>query len=338
MKYVIKFLFHFLLLASFVYMFYFQGQLEYYNFWEWCWTVGVSIIGLLNFYFLIVGVQISQEKDSDSNEKLVLRLSGFVDFIIVLSIWLMGTNLHFRDYTFLICVLGIFLLSSGINKFTFSLVTFTSSIWLFILFNSLAVWHSWLLFFIIIISCLASTITIFINDVDDSETPPYIECVGLLVSLATFIYSYFISSIELYGTPILLVWLCYLICSFFAYIRDNIIMFQSVTWLSVTYFVVFMFSSNNVLSLSLLAAVSLFCSLGMFLYYNYKKRMITLMTEMLKLNQNLGRKYNNLVDDYNYLVKNIKKGSSSNSNSLISIVGRGAVSGAVSTLIKIFMG
>jgi len=149
MKYAIKFLSHFLLLGAFVYIFFFQGQLGNYNFWEWCWTVVISIIGLLNFIVLIAAFNGKDEKDGEEEEKSYLRLAGFIDFLVALSIWLMGVNIHVGDETFLIFVLGLFIMSSGINKFTFSLVTFASSLWLFILFNSLSVWHSWLLFFLI---------------------------------------------------------------------------------------------------------------------------------------------------------------------------------------------
>lgn len=340
MKYVIKFLSHSLLIVAFAYMFYFQEQLENYNFWEWCWTVFVSIIGLLNFYILIIGVQISQDQDTDSDEKLVLRLAGFIEFIIILSIWLMGINNHFLDYSFLVCCSGIFIFACGINKFSFSLISFTSLIWLFVLYNSLTVWHSWLLFFLIILSCITSTIIILINDDVDSETPPCIEIIGLIVGISTFLYT------DAFGgmyqdTTNRIIWLCCLISCYFAYIRDNIVMFMTATWFTIVYCLLFLFPTYNVLSWLLIGIVSTFISAGILLYYNYRKRMTNLVNYMFRENKRISKQYNSLVIDYKKLVENYNLKNKSN-GSILNNIGVGAErtfgSWLVNSLFEIFIG
>jgi len=105
-------------------------------------------------------------------------------------------------------------------------------------------------------------------------------------------------------------------------------MFQSASWLSVTYFIVFMYPWNNVLSWTLLIAVSIFCSLGIFFYYNYRKRMTGLVVYMFDANQKLVKQYKKLVVDYNNLIDYTNKPDRSNP------ITTGAVSGAASWIMK----
>ena len=96
-------------------------------------------------------------------------------------------------------------------------------------------------------------------------------------------------------------------------IRDDSIMFGSVTIIALLYLYIFPGYFNNIILLVAGIACT-FCGIS---HMIYKSRILTILSYSMKMNENIVTKNNNLVQEYNQIIRDLNNSSyyeSSNNN------------------------
>ena len=313
MKYFLKFLALMGLTGAMIYSLFIHGDISSYGFWLWTLVISVSLITLGN-YASLIGALNCKMNDQDEDEKGLLILSTFLSSLIFSTIFFYSISAENPDWIYLLCSFILYLMTSGFNKrtFAFVFVGFTQYVFFCSSNFEMNTWHIWAVYLLIMIAHIVSIITV-IADRMDSDSIPMFELFGLLIPVLTIIYAYYVCGILLCDEITTLLLFTYTTMALLSSIRDDSIMFGSVTIIALLYLYIYPGYFNNIILLVAGIACT-FCGIS---HMIYKSRILTVLSYSMKVNENIVTKYNNLVQEYNQIISDLNNSSyyeSSNNN------------------------
>ena len=298
MKYIIKYAAHTGLAGSVIYAFYINGELL--GIWPWILAIVVSILVLGNYYILI-GAHVSYPDDPDEG-KVELITAGFIDFLICTAVFFKTIYAAYTDWLFILFIFVLLLLSSGINRRTWSFIFLGFTIYIFSCENCcyLNNWHGCTIFIILIIINVICSVVIITDKISSNHIPKY-ELIGIIIPIILIAYIWFVNYDYLMTERNRFLLYTYFITAFLVSIRDNITACSFISVISVIYLLLYK-SDYDTYILIVIGTLSFECFILNKKNLSFISLLIAYNKQIVNKHNNLVDKYGNLVDKYNNLV------------------------------------
>lgn len=295
MKYVVKFISVVVMTIAVVYTFFINGEISQYGFWLWTLAVVVSLLTLVNIASLVLALNAEDKQD----EKGMLIVSSFLGFLVYSGIFFFTVSQELPDWTYLACCFLVYLISSGFNSRTWSLVFIGLSQYIFFCedFFAMNAWHSWAIYALLTINHVTVIFFVIANRLDSEYVPP-IELVGLLIPVIIFVYALSVNCEALQVERNKLLILCCLIFSLLSSIRDATNMFIGISTVTIIYLLV---TPCSIVSY-LLVLIGVSSLLAGIVHTLNKSILTSLLKNAVDNNNILASKYKGLISEYNDLV------------------------------------
>lgn len=295
MKYVVKFISVVVMTIAVVYTFFINGEISQYGFWLWTLAVVVSLLTLVNIASLVAALNAEDKQD----EKGMLIVSSFLGFLVYSGIFFFTVTQELPDWTYLACCFLVYLISSGFNSRTWSLVFIGLTQYIFFCEDCFIMntWHCWGVYVLLMILHVAVIFFVIADRMESDPVPP-IELVGLLIPVIIFVYALSVNSEALQVERNKLLILCCILFSLLSSIRDATNVFVGISTVTIIYLLV---APCSIVSY-LLVLIGVSSLLAGIVHTLNKSILISLLNNAVDNNNILASKYKGLISEYNDLV------------------------------------